>query len=211
MGNSLDITLSPGEYFHLHNGRVLKNLYELLNALKSMDDDTFEHHVNSGKNDFGNWIKYVFKDYELAEQIYEFKSREDIKNPAPVNEPPAELKKELEALSEPKQLPNAEPAKQIEQRKKLAKLNGKSSKPDFFQFRGANIDTRKMEEILTKEMEIMKREEKIQQIEEHIEKELEKINDMRQPKFFSKEFVQGLVIGLLTTLIVALIYFKMFA
>jgi len=34
-----------------------------------MDKKTFEYHVNDSKNDFSNWIKYVFKSGKLAERI----------------------------------------------------------------------------------------------------------------------------------------------
>jgi len=75
---AVDMEISPEEYFHLCNGRVLKNLYELLNALKSIDEETFSHHVNDHKNDFGNWVKHVFHEDFLAEQIFAARDREGI-------------------------------------------------------------------------------------------------------------------------------------
>jgi len=64
--------------FWVRDGRVLRNLEDLHSALKSMDDDTFSHHVNSEKNDFANWIFHVLDDRELAESIRDLKSKSGI-------------------------------------------------------------------------------------------------------------------------------------
>jgi len=53
----------------LHNGKLLKDLDELVHFLRIVDKKTFEYHVNDSKNDFANWIKYVFKNKRLAETI----------------------------------------------------------------------------------------------------------------------------------------------
>ena len=68
----------------------------------------------------------------------------------------------------------------------------------------------KVEEILQKEREMTLREEKILEIEERIEKDLgkQKQAPVSDSKFFSKEFVQGLVTGFLITLIGLLLYIK---
>lgn len=72
---ALHTEIAQDSYFHLQNGRALKNLNELLNALKSMDDHTFKHHVNSHKNDFSNWVKHVFHEDELAYGISKTKEK----------------------------------------------------------------------------------------------------------------------------------------
>jgi len=38
--------------FWVNNGAVLKNLIELRDALNTMSDETFAHHVSAEKNDF---------------------------------------------------------------------------------------------------------------------------------------------------------------
>jgi hypothetical protein len=78
MIHKLDAPIKHHEYFHLSSGRVLKNINELLNALKSMDHRTFEHHVNTHKNDFGNWIKHVYKDEWLASKVFETKDEHEM-------------------------------------------------------------------------------------------------------------------------------------
>ena len=63
-------------YFHLKNGNYCKNAMELLNALKKMDDATFNHHVTSEKNDFVLWIRDIFNDKSLAAELESTNSRE---------------------------------------------------------------------------------------------------------------------------------------
>ncbi len=47
--------------FWCHDGRVLRNLRELKDALEMMSDENYAYHANKDKNDFSNWIKEVFK------------------------------------------------------------------------------------------------------------------------------------------------------
>jgi hypothetical protein len=69
---------NPEHYFYVSNGAVLKNLVELVSELRSMDSNTFTHHVNSDKNDFSNWIRDVFNDKNLANNIEKVKSKEEM-------------------------------------------------------------------------------------------------------------------------------------
>ena len=61
--------------FWVCDGRVLKNLKELEQALRTMSDETYRYHVNKMKNDFYNWIKDVFKDKKLALEIKKSRNR----------------------------------------------------------------------------------------------------------------------------------------
>ena len=63
------IDVKPEHYFWLRDGRAVKNLNELAEALRTMSDDVFRHHVNSEKNDFYNWVRDVFKDSVLAARM----------------------------------------------------------------------------------------------------------------------------------------------
>ncbi len=56
-------------YFHLQDGRVLKNLKDLLHAFRRMAPEVYGHHVNDHKNDFSNWIRDIIKDEKLANQL----------------------------------------------------------------------------------------------------------------------------------------------
>jgi hypothetical protein len=66
-----------GRRFMLKDGAVLSSVRELYRSLKSMDEDVFSHHVRDGRNDFGNWVKDVFKDYQLANDLFASKTKSE--------------------------------------------------------------------------------------------------------------------------------------
>ena len=66
------MSINPEHYFILCTGQNIKSLEELLDVLKKIDKKTFEYHVNDSKNDFSNWIRFVFKSKRLAETIADY-------------------------------------------------------------------------------------------------------------------------------------------
>ena len=66
--------------FWVCDGRVLKNIAELEQALRNMSDSTYLYHVNGKKNDFYNWVKYVFRDNKLASEIKKSRNRKSAAN-----------------------------------------------------------------------------------------------------------------------------------
>jgi hypothetical protein len=52
--------------------KVLWSLDDLSEAINLIDPETFQKHVNEGKNDFANWVQHVFGEEELAEQLRKF-------------------------------------------------------------------------------------------------------------------------------------------
>ena len=61
---------APEEHhFYLQDGRKLKSVYELMDSLIDMGEDTFRQHVNEFKNDFATWVKDVFKEEDIAKEI----------------------------------------------------------------------------------------------------------------------------------------------
>ncbi|MBU2612598.1 MAG: hypothetical protein KKB62_02655 [Nanoarchaeota archaeon] len=68
----------PSEYFYARNGAVLKNLGELLEVLRTIDNDTFEHHFNENKNDFANWTENALKEPKIAKKMYAAKARDEL-------------------------------------------------------------------------------------------------------------------------------------
>jgi hypothetical protein len=60
----------PERAFVLKDGSSIKNLQELYSVLQGMESHVFEHHVNEERNDFGNWVKDVHKDYRLANSLF---------------------------------------------------------------------------------------------------------------------------------------------
>ena len=62
-------------HFVVADGRKLKNVIELADALETMSEEIFRHHVNEAKNDFSSWVKDVFYDHSLAEDISRARNR----------------------------------------------------------------------------------------------------------------------------------------
>jgi len=64
------LAIVPEEYvFRCHDGRILKNMKELGEALAVMADETFAYHSNSEKKDFSNWVRDVIGDEKLAKDL----------------------------------------------------------------------------------------------------------------------------------------------
>lgn len=55
--------------FHLHDGRILRDMHELGEALKNMSDETFTYHANENKKDFSNWVKEIIGDEKLSRDL----------------------------------------------------------------------------------------------------------------------------------------------
>jgi hypothetical protein len=70
--------VNPENYFYLSDGNVLKDVSELLEALKTMSPETFAYHVTSEKNDFYTWVLYVIKDSILAKKIHSAKTQKEM-------------------------------------------------------------------------------------------------------------------------------------
>jgi len=77
--NDILSDVSPNQYFHLKDGKSIKNLLELATALRTMDDNVFFHHVNNKRNDFANWIRDVVGDDKLAYKVFKQKNKHDIR------------------------------------------------------------------------------------------------------------------------------------
>ncbi len=73
--DSLIRKLEPEFYFYLSDGRPLKSLLELSDALEEMDDSVFYHHVTQHSDDFAKWISEVFHEEELAIRLGNSKAK----------------------------------------------------------------------------------------------------------------------------------------
>ena len=74
-GRSLLQSTSPEFYFKVVDGSEIKSLAELADALDRMSDDSFFYHANEQRNDFANWIRDIFSEQQLAEQMTKCNSR----------------------------------------------------------------------------------------------------------------------------------------
>ncbi len=64
----------PEKSFWMCDGRTLKNLRELKEALETMDTEVWNNHVTAEKNDFANWVEGVFGDKQLGLSLRKVKS-----------------------------------------------------------------------------------------------------------------------------------------
>ena len=62
-------------HFIVADGRKVKNILELADALETMSEEMFTHHANELKNDFSIWVKDVFYDHSLADDISRARNR----------------------------------------------------------------------------------------------------------------------------------------
>ncbi|MFH1649047.1 MAG: hypothetical protein ABIA93_00680 [Candidatus Woesearchaeota archaeon] len=69
------IRAPPEKWFVLANGEALKDVRALADALERIEDHIWAHHVQPDRNDFANWIRDVFQDMELADQLTIAKDR----------------------------------------------------------------------------------------------------------------------------------------
>ncbi len=55
--------------FYVNDGRKVKNVFELAEAVSTMKEKTFKFHVNKNKNDFSEWIRHVVGEEKLADEV----------------------------------------------------------------------------------------------------------------------------------------------
>ena len=65
----------PEHFFYCADGTVLRSIHELEKKLRAISNETYSHHVNESKNDFHNWIRDVFQEHELANEILTAKTQ----------------------------------------------------------------------------------------------------------------------------------------
>ena len=68
-------TIAPERCFWVNNGPILRNVLELREALKSMNEATFKHHVLKDRNDFAVWAETVLEDVDLAKALKKSKTK----------------------------------------------------------------------------------------------------------------------------------------
>ncbi len=67
----------PEEYvFRCHDGRILKDMKELGEALAAISDEAFAYHSNPERKDFSNWVRDIIKDEKLARDLMNSSDRE---------------------------------------------------------------------------------------------------------------------------------------
>lgn len=60
---------SEDKRFFCSDGCVSGNLYQLAECLDHMSEDSYRNHATPEKNDFANWVRDVFGDDKLANDL----------------------------------------------------------------------------------------------------------------------------------------------
>jgi hypothetical protein len=60
------------------DGRIFRNMRDLMVGLASMSGETFAYHLNHEKNDFSKWVYDVIEDEKLAEDMEKSTSQRDV-------------------------------------------------------------------------------------------------------------------------------------
>jgi hypothetical protein len=63
--------------FWSRDGRYLKNLGELRDAIVDMTEDTYRSHSSETKTDFSNWVKDVIGDEKLSRDLLKCTTKEE--------------------------------------------------------------------------------------------------------------------------------------
>ncbi len=72
------IEVSKEKYFYLDDGRYFKSLSDLYKNIYSISDESFNRHIQN--NDFINWLRDVFFDYEAYQLLLYAKTKERYSN-----------------------------------------------------------------------------------------------------------------------------------
>ncbi|MFM2357910.1 MAG: hypothetical protein RJA61_647 [Candidatus Parcubacteria bacterium] len=72
-----EIEAPEGKYFNRSNGQSLKTVTELISVLMTMPEVEFNHHTKEGRNDFANWLWFVFDEKDVADKIFKAKTKEE--------------------------------------------------------------------------------------------------------------------------------------
>lgn len=64
--------------FYLNNGSTFSTLKAFSKTLQTLDEETFNFHVNEEKNDFANWIEFALKEEKLGQEVQLLTSKEKI-------------------------------------------------------------------------------------------------------------------------------------
>jgi hypothetical protein len=69
--------LERDKWFYFAGGKSAQDLEELESALRDIPDSEFVFHVNTGKNDFANWVEGVLDERDLAAELRTVMERKD--------------------------------------------------------------------------------------------------------------------------------------
>jgi len=64
--------------FHFNNEKIAQNISELSAIIEDLNSEEIKNYVNSEKNDFANWIEFVFEEKELANNLKKCQTKSEL-------------------------------------------------------------------------------------------------------------------------------------
>jgi hypothetical protein len=77
---SLIKIVDNNEAFRFCDGKVAYSISDLSHFIETVSQETFSYHMNAMKNDFANWIEYVFNEKGLAIELRLCRTKEEAIN-----------------------------------------------------------------------------------------------------------------------------------
>lgn len=77
---SLIKTVDISKAFRFSDGNIAYSLSDLSHMLENISQETFSNHMNPQKNDFANWVEFVFEEKGLAIELRLCKTKEEAIN-----------------------------------------------------------------------------------------------------------------------------------
>jgi hypothetical protein len=62
-------TIPDEQHFVLVTGKRLQHYMALADVLEELEDTVVRHHVNEVRHDFANWVRHVFSEEALADEL----------------------------------------------------------------------------------------------------------------------------------------------
>lgn len=209
--------------FYTKDGKVLRNLSDLKDELRTMPPHVFDHHVNAEKNDFSRWTKDVFGQESLAAKMERARSRDEMINvldrnvalailmamPRPGKEEVKRAKTVVSRRKTSEKYTIKGSGHSIDSKIKGADLAGKRISyriqgryaPSMIE-KTAMSESEKLQKVLGKEHELKHREKELDLKEAVIETNIAKHTSHKK-----MDFVHDIAIGIISLAVVVLLYF----
>lgn len=74
------IEVPEDKFFVLISGEKIKHYVDLADRLEDLEQHVISHHITPFRHDFANWIKDVFEEHDLADELAKINDPEKIRN-----------------------------------------------------------------------------------------------------------------------------------
>jgi hypothetical protein len=165
--------------FWVCDGRILKNVNDLANALRTMNKETFKYHVNRDKNDFSAWVAEVIGDKELAERMQRAKTQKEMIEVVRKSVKTAKMPKAREAAKIKQTKPKKRAAKEIKKIRAKAKVKREIKKQSTLKQLMPKIKKEKVKVKKEKKRSLREQEYELLAREKALDEEEQRLNEKK--------------------------------